>query len=88
LMSHAWQGTPNILRVLMAATTISSFAQIRKLRSHADLLIEPPLAEVSMLDWGAFDFTVDAGYRHTMEVLEKNKGFMVTNEASSRPRPG
>jgi len=76
LLSHARQGTPNILRVLMAASTISSHTQIRKMRSHVDLLIEPPLAEVSMLDWKAFNSTVDAGYRHTMEVLEKKKGLL------------
>src|SRR5260370_19471589 len=87
LLSHARNGTPNILRLLMAATTISSFVQIRKLRSHVDLLIEPPLAQVSMLDWKSFDFTVDAGYLHTMEVLEKNKGVLVTSEDRSRPRP-
>jgi NTE family protein len=88
LLSHARNGTPNILRLLMAATTISSFVQIRKLRSHVDLLIEPPLAEVSMLDWKAFDFTVDAGYRHTMEVLEKKRGVFVSRGNPSRPAPG
>jgi NTE family protein len=84
LLSHARQGTPNILRVLMAATTISSFAQIRKLRSHVDLLIEPPLAEVSMLDRDAFNFTVEVGYRHMMEILEKKKGVLVSREDPSR----
>jgi NTE family protein len=85
LMSHARHGAPNILRVLMAATTISSLSQLRKLRSHVDLLIEPPLTNVSMLDWKSFNFTVDAGYRHAMEVLEKKKGVLVSREYVSRP---
>lgn len=82
LISHARQGTPNILRLLMAAGTISSYSQVKKLRSHVDLLIEPPLGGVSMLDWKAFDFTVDAAYRHTMEVLEKKKGLLYSAEKS------
>jgi NTE family protein len=88
LMSHARQGTPNILRVLMAATTIGSLTHLKRLRSQVDVLIEPPLAQVSMLDWKAFNFTVEAGYRHTMEVMEKKKGALVGTEAPSRHAPG
>jgi NTE family protein len=80
LLSHARQGTPNILRVLMAATTISSLWQLRRLRNQVDLLIEPPLAAVSMLDWKSYNFTVEAGYRHTMELLEKQKGAFMPRE--------
>jgi NTE family protein len=87
LMSHARQGTPNILRVLMAATTIGSLTHLKRLRSQVDVLIEPPLAQVSMLDWKAFNFTVEAGYRHTMEVMEKKKGALVATEAPSRHAP-
>ncbi|HKN01145.1 MAG TPA: patatin-like phospholipase family protein [Candidatus Binataceae bacterium] len=85
LLRHARQGTPNIVRLLMAAGTMSSRAHLKELISHVDLLIEPPLENVSMLDWKAFDFTVDAGYRHTMEILEKKKGVLVSGEALFRP---
>ena len=34
----------------MAAGTISSYAQVRKLSSQVDLLIEPQLEHVSMLN--------------------------------------
>jgi hypothetical protein len=30
-----------------------------------------------MLDWKAFHKTVDAGYRHAMEILEKRKGVLI-----------
>ncbi len=83
LVSHARQGTPNILRLLMAAGTISGYSQVKKLRGHVDLLIEPPLGGVSMLDWKSFDFTIDAAYRHTMEVLEKKKGVLIRYEKSA-----
>ncbi|MGO9602045.1 MAG: patatin-like phospholipase family protein [Candidatus Binataceae bacterium] len=85
LLGHARRGTPNIVRLLMAAGTISSSVHVKDLSSAVDLLIEPPLAQVSTLDWKAFDFSVDAGYRHTMEILEKKKGVLVSGEALSRP---
>ena len=76
LLTHARKGTPNIINILMAAGAMSSHAQVRALRNHVDLLIEPPLGEVNMLDWKAFHFTVNAGYRHAMEILEKRKGVL------------
>jgi NTE family protein len=77
LLTHARKGTPNIINILMAAGAMSSHAQVRALRNHVDLLIEPPLAEINMLDWKAFHKTVDAGYRHTIEILEKRKGVLL-----------
>jgi len=71
LFAHARKGTPNILTVLMAAGTISSAAQVRSMRSMVDLLIEPRLSRVSMLDWKAFDTVVEAGYRTTLQALEE-----------------
>ena len=68
----------------MAAGTISSSVHVKDLSNAVDLLIEPPLAQVSTLDWKAFDFSVDAGYRHTMEILEKKKGVLVSGEDLSR----
>ena len=77
LLTHARKGTPNIINILMAAGAMSSYAQVRALRNHVDLLIEPPLGEINMLDWKAFHKTVDAGYRHAMEILEKRKGVLI-----------
>jgi NTE family protein len=79
LISHARKGTPNIVNILMAAGAMSSHAQVRALRNHVDLLIEPPLGDINMLDWKAFHFMIDTGYRHAMEVLEKKKGVLFPN---------
>ena len=76
LLPHARKGTPNIINILMAAGAMSSHAQVIALRNHVDLLIEPPLGEINMLDWKAFHHTVDAGYRHAMEILEQKKGVL------------
>jgi NTE family protein len=83
LLGHARHGTPNILTVLMAAGTVSSYAQERLLGSRGDLLIEPPLAGIGMLDWKAFDRAVEAGYRHAVTILEENKGALFRASAHS-----
>ena len=85
LFGHARHGTPNILTVLMAAGTVSSSAQVRTLRNRVDLLIEPQLDGISMLDWKAFDRTIEAGYRHTIEALEKHAGTLFQKPGLSRP---
>lgn len=77
LFAHARKGTPNILTVLMAAGTISSYAQVRSMRSMVDVLIEPHLSQVSMLNWKAFDTVVEAGYRSTIQALEEHKGTLI-----------
>jgi NTE family protein len=69
LLPHARRGTPNIFRLLVAATAASSYAQTRLLRDQVALMIEPPLGNIGLLDWDAFDRAVDAGYRHTQMLL-------------------
>ncbi len=82
LAGHARRGTPNIFTVLFAAGTMGSFAQSRELRKSVELLIEPPLPGVSLLSWKTFHRAVDAGYRHTLEVLERNQGVLPTTSYS------
>ena len=74
LLPHARQGTPNILKLLVAATTASSFAQTKAQRHEVALVIEPPLDEIGLLDWQSFDRAVEIGYRHTLTVLEAKAG--------------
>ena len=88
LVSHARRGTPNIVRLLFVAGALGSHTQMKLLRRNVDLLLEPPLAGVSMLDWKAFDFTVEAGYRHTIKILEKKKGALFPKEVRALPASG
>jgi NTE family protein len=73
IMRHARRGTPNIVTILVAAGSVGSEAQLRAMRSHVDLLIQPPLKDVGMLNWKAFDIAVEAGYRSAVEALEKGR---------------
>ena len=68
------RGVPNIISLLMRSGTLSSEIQVRHLRPRVDLLIEPQLESVGTLDFTAADRVIEAGYRHTMETLEKSNG--------------
>jgi NTE family protein len=60
----------NILQILLRASMVNSSINAAVQRDLSDLLLRPPLENVDLLDWRAFDRTVDAGYRHTCEVLK------------------
>jgi NTE family protein len=66
------RGVPNILALLVRAGTVSSQAQVKSLGARVDLLIEPKLEGIGMLDWHAFDRAVEAGYRQTLEHLQSD----------------
>ncbi|HUY27696.1 MAG TPA: patatin-like phospholipase family protein [Candidatus Binataceae bacterium] len=70
MLRPARRGSPNIITLLMRAGTVGSEAQIRHLRPHVDLLIEPRIESIGMLDWKAYRLAIDAGYRQTMAILE------------------
>ena len=79
LLGHARKGTPNIVTVLMAAGMISSYQQSRVHRNDVEMLIEPEISEIAMLDWKSFERIVEAGYRQTIESLEKHKGSLLVS---------
>ncbi len=80
LAGHARRGTPNIITLLMAAGTMSSYAIGRKLHERVDMVIEPQLSHVNMLDWKSFDLIVEEGYRSTMELLEDKRGALLQRQ--------
>ena len=64
---------PGIVSLLLRSALASSDAQSKLCRSHADLLLEPPLQDIDMRDWKALDRAIDAGYRYAAQMLEGNK---------------
>jgi len=70
LFSAKRRGTPNIISLLMSAGTVNNEAQLRLRHQHLDILIEPVLDGVGMLDWKSYDKAIEQGYLETMEVLE------------------
>ena len=61
---------PNIFQILWRTGMVNSNAITAGQRGKADLLLQPPLAEIDMLNWKAFDRAVQAGYDYTSRRLD------------------
>ncbi len=61
---------PNIFQILWRTGMINSNAITAGQRVKTDLLLQPPLAEIDMLNWKAFDRAVQAGYEYTSRRLD------------------
>ena len=69
-----WKGrrqAPGIMNILFSAGTVGSDIQVQQCRLNTDILLEPPLERVSMLDWQACERAIEIGYRYTMGILEQ-----------------
>ena len=60
---------PTILQILWRAGMVNSDAATAAGRRLTDLLLQPPLADVDLLNWHAFERAIEAGYRHANERL-------------------
>lgn len=63
---------PGIFGAIMRATEINSANRMRQpaFRALADLLIEPPVGDYPIMDYGKFAPIIEAGYRATLESLK------------------
>jgi NTE family protein len=59
----------NILRILMHSGMINSAASAAAQRELADVLLKPPLDNVDLLNWRAFDRAIQAGFDYAREAL-------------------
>jgi NTE family protein len=63
----------NILQVLWRSGMVNSAANTIARRELSDLLLQPPLEQIDMLNWQAFDRAIEAGYRYAQRRLEEWK---------------
>ena len=61
---------PNIFQILWRAGMVNSNAMTAAHREKTDLLLQPPLAQIDMLNWKAFELAIDAGYEYAARRLE------------------
>ncbi len=62
---------PTIFQILWRAGMVNSAASSIAHRAQSDLILKPPLAEIDMLNWDAFDRAIRAGYEYTVRRLEE-----------------
>jgi len=62
-------GRINIFQILVYAGLVSGAAGASLQRRLADVLLKPPLVNVDLLNWQAFDRAIEAGYAYTLESL-------------------
>jgi NTE family protein len=61
---------PSILQILMRSGMVNSASATAARRELTDFLLQPPLADVDLLAWRAFDHAIAAGYGHARERLQ------------------
>jgi NTE family protein len=61
---------PNIFQILWRSGMVNSNAMTAAHREKTDLLLQPPLAQIDMLNWKGFDRAIAAGYEYAVRRLE------------------
>jgi len=61
---------PNIFQILWRAGMVNSNAMTVAHREKTDLLLQPPLAQIDMLNWSGFERAIAAGYEYAVHRLE------------------
>jgi NTE family protein len=61
---------PNIFQILWRAGMVNSSAMTAAHREKTDLLLQPPLAQIDMLNWSAFERAIATGYEYAVRRLE------------------
>ncbi len=84
LLAQRMRGTPSIVSILMRSGTVGSEAQRRVVREQADYLFEPPLKDLGLRDWKAFDRAIAEGYAHATTMIEQH-GIPLTDVWSEGP---
>lgn len=84
LIREGMRGSPSIVSILMRSGTVGSEAQRRVVREQADYLFEPPLPDVGLRDWKAFDRAIEEGYKHAVATIER-KGVPLTDVWTDGP---
>ena len=63
------QRRPGILSILLRSGMVNAEAASVERRGYTSLLLTPPLADIELLDWHAYERAIEAGYRHACEVI-------------------
>jgi NTE family protein len=84
--SHPAEGSMSIFRILIYSGLANSAAGAAVQRALADVLLRPPLANVDLLNWQAFDRAIEAGYDHARSVLSTLRDLPRLQAPPTEPR--
>jgi NTE family protein len=73
----------NIFQILWRAGMVNTTAATVAQREQTDLLLQPPLETMDMLNWKGFERAIELGYRYTLERLAKLPAGVLNGVASS-----
>jgi len=62
---------PNAMGIIMRSVVLQSRISGRAWRTAADLYLESPVSDISLLEWERFNLAVKRGYDNAKRVLEK-----------------
>lgn len=71
IFSGQWRKGPPIVSLLMRAATVSTGRDLAAAREATDVLIQPRTGAIEIRDWSAYDPAVAAGYKATIEALDR-----------------
>lgn len=69
LSPFARRQRPGILGILLRSGMVNAELASAGRRDLAQLLLTPPVSEVDLLDWHAYERAVEAGYQHALRVI-------------------
>ena len=75
----------NIFQILMHAGMVNNASSAEAHRRLADVLLKPPLANVDLLNWRAFDRAIQAGYDYAQRAIEALPALPRLLVATERP---
>ena len=60
---------PGLLSILLRAGMVNAEAASQSRRLQANLLLTPPLADVQLLEWEAYEKAIALGYEYARQVM-------------------
>ena len=74
----------NIFQILWRAGMVNSAAATMAHREQTDVLLQPRLETMDMLNWKGFDRAIELGYTYTIERLEKISSIALNSVSPSK----
>lgn len=62
---------PSLPRLMLGSGMVNAGAATTAARAASSLVLTPPVGDIDLLNWDAFDLAIERGYESTLRALEK-----------------